>query len=199
MPLEFQSLSHGPIAFGFFNIETDLVLLEHYFLFATDFCDYICQLAKAENESQENIWSVYSIERRADIGDLMGAIHGIRYLGFIGDVYRRFPFPLQSEDFKQKPEGYQTRSTVEELIQHYARMVTIPVVGEQSQKTASIGEYVFSIDWFQELLQYVWRGGYPRWKDEVRPHYVLEMKNAIVQSRSFLFAGLVFPSHQLNE
>ena len=37
MPLEFQSISHGKIAFGFFNIETDMILLGHYFLFARDF------------------------------------------------------------------------------------------------------------------------------------------------------------------
>ena len=37
MPLEFESISHGKIAFGFFNIETDMILLNHYFLFATGF------------------------------------------------------------------------------------------------------------------------------------------------------------------
>ncbi|MGD2186296.1 MAG: hypothetical protein PVI71_09215 [Desulfobacterales bacterium] len=31
MPLAFESLSHGSIAFGFFNIETDMLLLENYF------------------------------------------------------------------------------------------------------------------------------------------------------------------------
>lgn len=41
MPLEFESLSHGRIAFGFFNIETDMILLNQYFLFAEDFCHSI--------------------------------------------------------------------------------------------------------------------------------------------------------------
>jgi hypothetical protein len=27
MPLEFESISHGRVAFGFFNIETDMILL----------------------------------------------------------------------------------------------------------------------------------------------------------------------------
>jgi hypothetical protein len=34
MPLAFESLSHGTIAFGFFNIESDMLLLDRYFLFA---------------------------------------------------------------------------------------------------------------------------------------------------------------------
>ena len=34
MPLEFESLSHGKMAFGFFNIETDMILLNEYFLSA---------------------------------------------------------------------------------------------------------------------------------------------------------------------
>jgi len=41
MPLAFESLSHGTIAFGFFNIASDMLLLEHYFLFATDFVDLL--------------------------------------------------------------------------------------------------------------------------------------------------------------
>jgi hypothetical protein len=31
MPFEFQSLSHGPIAFDFIKIESDTLLLDHYF------------------------------------------------------------------------------------------------------------------------------------------------------------------------
>lgn len=191
MPLEFQSQSHGPIAFGFFNIETDLLLLEHYFLFAKEFCDYISALAKEENESNEKGWNVYSIERRIDIGDLMGAIHGIRYLGFIGEVYKLFPFPEIPEAFKQKPDGCKNRSVVEGLIQRYAKMLTIALAVDKQRTNIAIGEYVFNRESFQELIKYVWRGGYPRWKDEVRPDYVLEMKKSIEQSRSFLFEGLV--------
>ena len=33
MPLTFDSLSHGKVAFGFFNIESDMLLLDHYFFF----------------------------------------------------------------------------------------------------------------------------------------------------------------------
>jgi len=38
MPLTFESLSHGTIAFGFFNIESDMLLCDRYFLFADDLC-----------------------------------------------------------------------------------------------------------------------------------------------------------------
>ena len=34
MPLAFKSLSHETIAFGFFNIESDMLILDRYFLFA---------------------------------------------------------------------------------------------------------------------------------------------------------------------
>jgi hypothetical protein len=30
MPLAFESISHGTIAFGFFNIDSDMLLLEQY-------------------------------------------------------------------------------------------------------------------------------------------------------------------------
>ena len=39
MPLEFDSLSHGKISLWFFNIEADMILLEHYFLIARIFAD----------------------------------------------------------------------------------------------------------------------------------------------------------------
>ena len=79
MPLAFESRSHGQIAFGFFNIETDMLLLEKYFLFGSDFCQQIIAMAEnfTENEYRSE-WPVFTIEERAKIGDLMGAIHGIR-------------------------------------------------------------------------------------------------------------------------
>jgi hypothetical protein len=38
MPLAFESMSHGTIAFGFFSIDSDMLLLEQYFLFGSEFC-----------------------------------------------------------------------------------------------------------------------------------------------------------------
>lgn len=193
MPLEFQSLSHGPIAFGFFNIESDMLLLDRYFLFADDFCGYISSLAtQASNEASEKTWNVYFIERGEDIGNLMGAIHGMIFQGFIGEVYKLFPFPQDQAGFKQKPYGSKNRATVETLIKRYGKMIEISVVEDKKRETITIGDYAFTRSSFQELVKYVWRGGYPRWKDEVRPEYVMEMKGTIDTSKEKLFSGLQF-------
>jgi hypothetical protein len=191
MPLEFESISHGRIAFGFFNIETEMVLLNHYFLFARDLCHYVVQAAQKNEKTYEASWEVYQIENGADIGNLMGAIYGIDHRGFIGEVYKLFPFPREREGFKQKPEGFKTRSQIEELIQKYGRRITISFVTDQKDDQVSIGEYVFRKTVFRELIKYVWAGGFPRWKDEIRPDYVLEMKKKIDESVNFLFNGLV--------
>jgi hypothetical protein len=109
MPLEFDSLNHERIAFGFFNIETDMILLEHYFLFAQDFCGQISKYGQIPvNEIYESSWDIYMIENNLDVGNLMGAIHGFDLRGFIGEVYRFFPFPKEREKFKQNPEGFRT-------------------------------------------------------------------------------------------
>ena len=44
---------------------------------------------------------------------------------------------------------------------------------------------------FQELIKYVWAGGFPRWKDERRPDYVIAMKKKIEASENSLFEGLL--------
>jgi hypothetical protein len=44
---------------------------------------------------------------------------------------------------------------------------------------------------FQELIKYVWVGGFPRWKDEIRPDYVMAMKEKIDKSSNSLFEGLI--------
>ncbi len=104
MPLTFDSLSHGSISFGFFNIESDMLLCDRYFLFADDFCENLKDIAEWDEErSYQAQWPVQIIESAADIGDLMGAIHGVRFSGFLGDLYRRFPFPQNPADFKQNP------------------------------------------------------------------------------------------------
>jgi hypothetical protein len=194
MPLGFQSVNRGSIAFGFFNIDSDLLLLDHYFLFATEFCAYLSQAARAtEEDSNGRSWGVYCFENSTEIGDLMGAIHGIHFSGFIGEVYKLFPFPEQEEDFKQKPEGDQTRPRVEALIQQYAEKRDIPFLTDGENDIISIGDYSFTKPVFHELIQYVWRGGYPRWRDEIRPAYVKAMREIITQSEQWLFKGLSLP------
>jgi len=190
MPLQFESISHGPIAFGFFNIETDMILLNHTFLFANDFCHHIIQSSESAQKSYEATWEVYSIEKETEIGNLMGAIHGIDHRGFIGEVYTLFPFPARKEAFKQNPEGFKNRAITEKMIQKYAKRTDISFLVDRGKDKISIGQYVFGGAVFQELIRYIWLGGFPRWKDEIRPDYVMAMKKTIKQSKHPFFNGL---------
>ena len=193
MPLAFESLSHGTIAFGFFNIDSDMLLLEKYFLFATDFCRYIADLAENLNKRRlVSKWQVYIIAERAHIGDLMGAMHGIRYTGFIGEVYRKFPFPQNVDDFRQKPDGYKNQSVVRRMIAGYGHQIHIPIKVGKETCEIEIGEYKFRRKDFEELIKYVWQGGYPRWKDAIRPDYILNMKAAVERYRQGLFENIQF-------
>mgnify|MGYP001813302878 FL=1 len=193
MPLAFESLSHGTIAFGFFNIESDMLLCDRYFIFADDFCTYIGDIADYAGEQLYRAsWRVQVIEKAEDIGDLMGAIHGVRFSGFIGELYRHFPFPQQPEKFKQNPEGAQTQSLVAEMISKYAKAQEIAVAADLETLEVELGVYRFGHIQFQELLKYVWRGGYPRWKNETRPAYVLEMKNKVMRNGSGVFSDIEF-------
>ena len=193
MPLTFESINYGAIAFGFFNIESDMLLLEQYFLFGSEFCQYVGDMAEnVHAEKFEARWSVYAIEDRAQIGDLMGAIYGTCHTGFIGELYRRYPFPVEPETFKQKPEGYLNQSVVREMIDDYAMPVRLSVKANHRALEVDIGEYKFNRQNFQELIKYIWRGGYPRWRDAVRPNYVLDMKDRIENHHRGLFENIRF-------
>jgi hypothetical protein len=192
MPLAFESLNRGTIAFGFFNIDTDLLLLQQYFLFADDFCAYLIRIAEGKTEETcETAWKVYSIDSPKAVGDLMGAIHGIRNTGFIGEVYNRFPFPKREAEFKQKPEGFQNRPWMISLLERWAVSKTVPIRVDKENETVSIGEYLFTKKVFHHLIQYVWVGGYPRWKDDIRPNYVMGMKKNLEVAAGWLTQGLV--------
>jgi hypothetical protein len=183
MPLAFESISHGTIAFGFFNIDSDMLLLDRYFFFSTQFCRHIEKLAMQNPLGAfTSSWQGYVISDSARIGDLMGAIHKIRYTGFIGDVYRRFPFPKNDIDFKQKPEGDQTHDLMTAMIQKYGTPVDTPLVFDPSTEQMAIGPYQFTLAQFNALIRYVWLGGYPRWRDDSPPAYVIRMKAAINNS-----------------
>jgi hypothetical protein len=193
MPLAFESLSHGTVAFGFFNIESDMLLCDRCFFFADDFCRLLMEMADtAGRRDYTTEWPVHVIERPEDVGDLMGAIHGVRFTGFLGALYRRIPFPPRPEDFKQNPEGFKTRPEVADLIGGYGDLrqvsVCVPAVGE----IMDLGDYRFSREQFQALIHYVWRGGYPRWKDETRPPYVMAMAEKLVQNRRGIFEEIEF-------
>ena len=192
MPLAFQSLSHGKIAFGFFNIESDMLLLEHYFFFATSFCENISSLAGSDDAAYASAWDVYSIENPEKIGNLTASIHGMSFEGFIGRLYEKYPFPPRPEDFKQNPEGFKTRRIVEEIIKPLGLRTKIDFRIDKKAAEAAIGEYVFSRPAFHELLDYVWLGGYPRWKEDIRPDYVTSMKKSVLESKNQVLEGCAF-------
>lgn len=198
MPLSFETLNRGAIAFGFFNIDSDLLLLDRVFLFAPEFCDYVGALAQAPGETAyETSWEVDRIDDPMEIGDLMGAIHNIRHVGFIGEVYRRYPFPSNPEDFRQKPEGYETHDEIREILDRYARPATLPFVADPNQGMVTIGDLRFARKSFLELVQYVWLGGAPRWRGMERPGYVQIMKERVEASRNPLFEGFVFSREEV--
>jgi len=193
MPLAFDSLSHGTIAFGFFNIESDMLLCDRYFLFADEFCTCIGDMAENAGEQfYRASWRVQVIEKAEEIGDLMGAIHGERFTGFLGELYRRFPFPQQPEEFKQNPAGAQNQPLVTEIIARYGKVQEIKVAVDPNTMEIELGAYRFNHLQFQELLKYVWRGGYPRWKNEIRPAYVLGMKNNVLLNSTGIFREIEF-------
>jgi hypothetical protein len=193
MPLAFESLSHGSIAFGFFNIESDMLLCDRYFLFAEDFCNHIVDMtAHVDAQIYQTTWRVWLIEAAEDIGDLMGAIHGLRFTGFIGELYGHYPFPGQPAAFKQNPEGHRTQSLVTDIISKYAQNKEIQIIVDNKKMETVIGSFRFNRIQFQELLIYVWRGGYPRWKNEIRPGYVLELKRQILLNPIGIFEHITF-------
>ena len=182
MPLLFKSLSNGDIAFGFFNIEIDMILLNNYFFFASDIADHILELAShASDELSTMDWDVYVLEEN-QIGNLMGAITGADLWGFIGEVYGHFPFPYTPEEFKQHPEGYVNREPVENTVKRYAPLTKIKVVMDLAAQTIKIGDYIFNKPVFKELLTYLWVGGYPQWMDGIRPDYIMRMKECVEHS-----------------
>ncbi|MCP4671731.1 MAG: hypothetical protein GY857_10550 [Desulfobacula sp.] len=200
MPLSFKSENYGNIAFGFFNIESDMLLLENHFFFADVFCTLIADAASRLSNETGNLHDpgqkepefelkVYHIADPCDIGDLMGAIHGVRFTGFIGETYKEFPFPENPRDFKQNPEGFRTGKLIKALIKRFAKETEI-LVKFTDDGHVSINSYVFDIKVFHELLLYVDQGGYPRWKNETRPGYVMAMKDSIQKSSNRFFQDL---------
>ena len=191
MPLAFQTIDRGSIAFGFFNIESDMLLLQQYFFFADTFCRYISTCADTERWNPVEKFTVYQISNPENIGDLMGAINGIRYSGFIGETYRRFPFPDNPAHFKQNPFGFKTQDCCKEMITPYSEIVEIPFL-RLKNSCVRIGEYTFDRENFYELLRYVSRGGFPQWLNNIAPDYVNTMRAKINNNINDFFSALEF-------
>lgn len=187
MPLAFESLSHGTISFGFFNIDSDMLLLDRLFFFSTEFCSRVVEMAEGSDGIEI---AGYTFDDDAAIGNLMGAIHGVEFTGFIGALYRLYPFPEKPEEFRQKPEGTKTQETVRSLIERFGRQAAIEFSADRGSGETVIGDYRFARESFHELIGYVWRGGYPRWRDESPPEYVRAMAAAIEASEHPVFEGL---------
>jgi hypothetical protein len=190
MPLSFETTSHGAVAFGFFNIDVDLLLLDRALFFADGFARAIEELAAAEGGAA----AVSHIDgfRAADpgrLGNTMGAIHGFDRRGLIGEVYEHFPFPARPEDFLQDPDGSVNRSAIEPMLARWTAPQRHSVVVDVGQRRVEIAGLTFDWPWFQELVAYVWRGGYPRWRDERRPEYLVPMREAVEGAGNPLFAG----------
>jgi len=174
MPIAFDSLSHGQIVFGFYNIETDALLLNEQFFFCTDFCAALRAVKTAP--ARANLPG-HVFARQEDIGDLMGAIHGVRHTGYLGELYTLWPFPTDPAGFRQKLYGAQNRKQALEVLARHARPAEI-TLEHLEDGGAKIGPYHFSQDQFTELLGYVKRGGMPTWEgfeDGRRPDYVSVM------------------------
>ena len=78
----------------------------------------------------------------------MGAIHGFDFRGFFGEVYRIYPFPQEPEDFKQNPEGFRTRSVMEQVLAKYGSTVAIPIRFPAERNEVVIGDYRFNQEIF---------------------------------------------------
>ena len=188
MPLAFDSINRGTVPFGYFNIDTDLLLLDDRFFFTEAFTTAVSALAAAEpGEAADLSIAGYVLDDPRALGNVMGAIAGVDLSGFIGEVYRRFPFPPRREDFWQRAEGEDNRDVVEPMLSRWAQPVEIALRFAQEDSQVIVGPVSFREEWFRELVAYVWRGGYPRWLDGVRPACVQGMRESIERSPHPLF------------
>jgi hypothetical protein len=185
------SLSHGPVAFGFFHIESDMLLLERMFFFAGDLCGLWQRLAAwpAGADFQEDLPG-FVIEDHGQLGDLHGAIAGHDLGGFLGALYARWAFPRQRQAFAQKPQGAASRQTVIDAMSGFGLGRDIPVLARPGPGLFSLGGIIFSREGLLALVDYVWRGGMPGWQRGRRPGYLLDTARVLAASASPWFQGL---------
>ena len=85
------------------------------------------------------------------------------------------------------------RPEIEPLIDRFAQRQEIVIRSRAADGTIEIGGYLFDEPGFAELVRYLWRGGFPRWRDDRRPAYVDRMMEAVRSSPSWLFLGEHWP------
>ena len=190
MPLSFESTSHGAVAFGFFNIDVDLLLLERSLFHAAGFTRAVETLAAAEPDRSVTLHiDGHRATDASHMGNTMGAIHGFDRGGLIGAIYDRFPFPIDPAAFRQHPDGAARRDAIAPLLERWTTPTRHRLAVAIEGRTVELAGIEFTWPWFQELVAYVWRGGYPRWLDERRPDHVVRMRRAVEGSGHPLFAG----------
>jgi hypothetical protein len=177
VPLAFPSRSHGTIAFGFFNVAIDMLLLEELFFFADRFCQVVVDLH--QGRGPELALAGWRIADPAAVGNVNLAIQGLHLGGFIGATYREFPFPERPEGFKQQPDGSRNRAWAAAAIARFGAPAELQVRVDPATGDVAVAGYVFAPDAFAALVAYVDRGGYPRWAGEERPPYVAAMMAAL--------------------
>jgi hypothetical protein len=179
MPLAFDSLSHGTVAFGFYNVETDGLLLDRLFFFCTDFCRAALQLERSRGEPGSGAeMPGYAFEDPGRIGNLHEAIHGVRHTGYLGEIYRAWPFPASPEAFRQRLGCASNRARAEEILRRWAAPNPVLLTFDAATDRYAVGPYLFSREQHRKLLTYVWEGGYPTWEgleEGRRPAYVEEL------------------------
>ncbi len=174
MPIAFDSKSHGKVVFGFYNIETDSMLLNELFFFSTDFCNAVREI---RHPMTNTTIPGHSFSNQEDIGDFTGAMHGVHYTGYMGELYQEWPFPSKPEDFRQKLEGTKNSGKVQAILTKHSSEMDIEL-GRSDNHDVQIGQYTFNKEQFIAFLHYVRRGGMPTWQgfeEGKRPTYVTEM------------------------
>ena len=183
MPLAFRSRSHGVVAFGYFNIRTDLLLLDHLFFFTDRFCRAALDvLLPAPGALPRTVIDGWRIDDPGRMGNLDGAITGHDLRGFLGETYRRWPFPERRVDFRQDPDGDRNRQETEALILRWGTPLDIPVARDPAAAAVTLGATVFDEPEFLRLVAYVDRGGLPRWREDRRPQVVADMLRRLRES-----------------
>ncbi len=194
MPLAFDSLNHGSVAFGFFHIETQMLILETRLFWAREFCGLMRRLARDGRPGRGEALPGWVVES-SSLGDLHGAIAGTRLHGFFGALYRRWPFPDSPEAFRQQPVGLAPPDEVEAELLRWGRARDLAVgFGRDGLDLDGVR---FSPAQASALVDYVWRGGMPGWAGGRRPGYVLEMANDLAERPSPLLPGLSFDPGRL--
>ena len=183
MPLAFPSLSHGTVAFGFFNIESDMLLLQQNFFFADHFCRLVLELAAASKQAEAELsLPGWRIDEPGQMGNVNTAIAGVDQSGFIGATYQAYPFPRQQEGFKQKPYGIRNQAEFARLIENFGQSQTHKLHWQGAEQIVTLAGIRFEREAFLQLIHYVDRGGYPRWLNEERPDYVQAMMDGLANS-----------------